>query len=96
MSLETTNPNDKKPRSEQNINIKAEADTPEDSLIKGQKAIMGSVIFDASVQTSQDSLKAVIWKQLPVADSTKYVSTGSSIDLWLKNERKDTINSIQQ
>jgi len=40
VSLETTNPNDKKPRSEQNINIKAEADTPEDSLIKGQKAIM--------------------------------------------------------
>jgi len=64
--------------------------------IFGKLLTMGSVIFDASVQTSQDSLKAVIWKQLPVADSTKYVSTGSSIDLWLKNERKDTINSIQQ
>lgn len=38
--LETPNLNDKKPRSEQNINIKAESDTPEDSFIKGQKAKM--------------------------------------------------------
>lgn len=38
--LETPNLNDKKPRSEQNINIKSETDTPEDSLIKGQKAKM--------------------------------------------------------
>ncbi len=64
-------------------------------LITGKLLTPGSIIFDASVQNSADSMNAIVWKQLPEADSTKYVTSGSSIDLWLKSQPKDSINTIQ-
>ena len=57
--------------------------------------IPGAIIFDTSVHTSIDTLNAKVWKQIPEADSTKYVNTGSSIDLWLRKDSDDTINVIQ-
>jgi beta-lactam-binding protein with PASTA domain len=51
----------------------------------------GAVIYDTTVHTANDTLNALIWRQIPLADSIKLVSTGSSIDLWLRLERKDTI-----
>jgi beta-lactam-binding protein with PASTA domain len=56
----------------------------------------GAVIFDGVVQTSQDSMNAIVWKQLPEADSTKQINAGSSVDLWLKVAKKDSINNVQQ
>jgi beta-lactam-binding protein with PASTA domain len=53
----------------------------------------GAIIFDTSVHNAIDTLNAAVWKQIPPADSTKYVSTGSSVDLWLRHEIKDTIKS---
>lgn len=52
----------------------------------------GSIIFDVSVKNTQDSMNAIVWKQIPEADSTKYVTTGSSIDLWLKAKNDSTIS----
>ena len=51
----------------------------------------GAIIFDTSVHNKIDTLTAVVWKQIPLADSIKLVSNGSSIDLWLRQEKKDTI-----
>jgi len=45
---------------------------------------IGSVVYDPSVLTKDDTLNAIIWKQLPEADSTILVKSGLSIDLWLK------------
>jgi beta-lactam-binding protein with PASTA domain len=55
----------------------------------------GAVIFDTTVHTTDDTLKASVWRQIPPADSTKQVSIGSSIDLWLRMQRKDTIPQIK-
>jgi eukaryotic-like serine/threonine-protein kinase len=41
----------------------------------------GAVIYDNSVETKQDSLRAVIWKQLPANGSS--INTGSTVDVWL-------------
>lgn len=65
------------------------------ALITDKLLTPGSVIFDASVQNSADSMNATVWKQFPEGDSTKYVASGSSIDLWLKSQPKDSINTVQ-
>ena len=41
----------------------------------------GAVIFDNSVETNRDSMKAVIWKQKPEYGSS--IKSGSSINVWL-------------
>jgi eukaryotic-like serine/threonine-protein kinase len=51
----------------------------------------GAVIFDTSVHTAIDTMNASVWRQIPPADSLKMVITGSSVDLWLRMEREDTI-----
>lgn len=53
-------------------------------VIQQQLFYVGSVIYDSSIQSSEDTLSAIIWQQTPKSDSTLFVSPGSSIDLWLK------------
>jgi len=55
----------------------------------------GAVIFDTTVHTSEDTLNALVWRQIPPADSAKLVVTGSTIDLWLRLERKDSTQQIE-
>jgi eukaryotic-like serine/threonine-protein kinase len=55
----------------------------------------GAIIFDTSVHNSIDTLNASVWKQIPPADSTKLISNGSSVDLWLRHEIKDTIKETE-
>lgn len=54
---------------------------------------LGAIIYDTTVHTAIDTINASVWRQIPPGDSTKLVSTGSSIDLWLKLQKKDTIQS---
>jgi eukaryotic-like serine/threonine-protein kinase len=61
-----------------------------DSII-ARLLMPGALIFDTSVHTAIDTSNASVWRQIPPADSIKLVSTGSSVDLWLRLERKDTI-----
>jgi len=44
---------------------------------------VGAVIYDESVQTAEDSLAAVIWKQQPSAEKGERIPLGASIDIWL-------------
>jgi beta-lactam-binding protein with PASTA domain len=55
----------------------------------------GAVIFDTSIHTAIDTMNASVWKQIPPGDSTKHVSTGLSVDLWLRHEIKDTIKGTE-
>ena len=55
----------------------------------------GAIIFDTSVHNAIDTSNALVWKQIPPGDSTKHVGTGSSIDLWLRREIKDTIKQTE-
>ncbi len=43
----------------------------------------GSVNYDTAILTSEDTLNAIIGKQIPQSDSTTLVAPGLSIDLWL-------------
>jgi beta-lactam-binding protein with PASTA domain len=54
-----------------------------------------AMIYDNSVETYQDSLKAVIWKQNPAYGST--INVGSSITVWLTkgNETSNQTDSIK-
>lgn len=52
-------------------------------MVKSRSLIVGSVIYDPSILTSEDTLNAIIWKQLPLADSITRVTPGISVDLWL-------------
>ena len=48
-----------------------------------------AVIYDDSIPTKDDSLRAFVWKQLPEAESGKKLRLGSSLDVWL------TIDSLK-
>ena len=43
---------------------------------------VGTVVYDASVVTSQDSAAAVVWKQNPSYSSGVKLQVGSSVDIW--------------
>ena len=53
----------------------------------------GAIIYDNSIETHQDSLKAVIWKQKPGYGSS--ITMGGSVDVWLTlTESKVKTDSI--
>lgn len=43
----------------------------------------GVLICDETILSSEDTLRAIIWKQYPNFKNTRIVSVGTSIDLWL-------------
>jgi eukaryotic-like serine/threonine-protein kinase len=49
----------------------------------------GSVIFDASVSSKEDSMAALVISQSPLADSTTFVPTGSLVNLVLSVKGKE-------
>jgi len=58
------------------------------NILKSRSLTTGSLIYDPSVVTAEDTLNAIIWKQLPPPDSTTMVTPGLSVDLWLKVKPK--------
>ncbi|HEY3388143.1 MAG TPA: PASTA domain-containing protein [Prolixibacteraceae bacterium] len=60
--------------------------------LKSRSLTPGSLIYDPSIRTTEDTLNAIIWKQMPMPDSTKRVMSGISVDLWLKL-KVDTTNT---
>ena len=54
--------------------------------ILDQSLNVGSVIYDNSVETRQDTLNAKVWKQKPESTEEK-ITIGSTIDLWLTNNK---------
>ncbi|HEY4785843.1 MAG TPA: PASTA domain-containing protein [Bacteroidales bacterium] len=55
-------------------------ETAQESL-SGNYLSFGAVIYDNSVETHQDTLKAVIWKQRPGYGAS--ITMGESVDVWL-------------
>jgi len=53
-----------------------------DTLLTSYMLNTGTLIWDESVITSEDSLSAVVWKQYP-GKNIRLVSLGTSVDLWL-------------
>lgn len=58
--------------------------TDAQNALKTKSLTAGSVIYDPEILTAEDTLNAVIWKQVPQPDSTRLVMPGVSVDLWLK------------
>jgi eukaryotic-like serine/threonine-protein kinase len=53
-------------------------------ILKSRMLTTGSVIYDSAIKTTEDTLSAVIWKQMPPHDSISHVMPGLSVDLWLR------------
>lgn len=47
---------------------------------------IGAVIFDNTIETAEDSINAMIWKQSPNPKYTKQIEMGSSVDIWLTTD----------
>lgn len=47
---------------------------------------IGATIYDASIITPEDSLRAFIWQQRPMATTGKSLPMGSSINVWLSTD----------
>lgn len=65
------------------------------NALKTKSLAAGSVIYDPEILTSEDTLNAVIWKQMPLPDSTKLVMPGASVDLWLKLKSEPSNSEIK-
>ncbi len=44
---------------------------------------LGVLIYDQSFESKEDSLNAIIWKQVPAAGVGNKIELGSAIDIWL-------------
>jgi len=63
--------------------------------LSGNYLSFGAVIYDNSIETRQDSMKAVIWKQKPGHGSD--ITMGGSVDVWLTvSESKAKPDSTQR
>jgi len=69
--------------------------TDAQNLLNGRSLNIGVVIYDTTVLTAEDTLKAMIWKQMPLPDSTTLVMPGISVDLWLKLNADSTNSKMQ-
>lgn len=69
-------------------------DAARDSL-KRRSLNTGSIIYDPSIHTAEDTLRAIIWKQAPQPDTTPRVMSGTSVDLWLRPKVEATSSEIQ-
>ena len=63
--------------------------------LRSRSLTVGSIIYDPAVRTSEDTLNAVIWKQMPLPDSTAHAMRGISVDVWLKPKAETTNPEIQ-
>jgi len=64
-------------------------------LLKSRSLNIGSVIYDPSVRSTEDTINSFIWKQIPLPDSTTRVMPGLTVDVWLKLKSEPT-DSIPQ
>lgn len=63
--------------------------------LSGSYLSFGAVIFDNSVESRQDSMKAIIWKQKPAYGSS--ITMGGSVDVWLTlSESKAKLDSTSK
>lgn len=64
------------------------------NILKSRSLGIGSVIYDPSVRSTDDTLNSLIWKQIPLPDSTIHVMPGLSVDVWLrlKSQPADSIS----
>ena len=65
------------------------------NILKSKSLAIGSKMYDPAIVTAEDSSNAVIWKQMPQPDSTKFVMPGLSVDLWLKLKSAPTDTEIK-
>jgi eukaryotic-like serine/threonine-protein kinase len=65
------------------------------NTLRSRSLIAGVLLYDPSVLTSDDTINAIVWKQTPQPDSTKFVMPGISVDLWLKHKVDSTATEIK-
>ncbi len=53
------------------------------SLCQSNSLNIDVVIYEDTIATDEDSLRAFVWKQLPEANMGKMLRLGSSLDIWL-------------
>ncbi len=51
---------------------------------------LGATIYDNSVQNSDDSLNAIIYKQKPEPNNRQFAAMGSIVDIWLSVDAEKT------
>ena len=74
-------------------NLKGLSKETAQEALSGNYLSFGAVIYDNSIETRQDSMKAVIWKQKPGYGSG--ITMGGSVDVWLTvTESKAKTDSI--
>jgi len=56
----------------------------------------GVVIYDDTVVSEEDSINAVIWKQLPDSKINPTVKPGTSVDLWITVDEEKISNAREQ
>ena len=64
--------------------------------IKNARFSVGTVIFDQTVTTSEDSTRAAVYRQNPSGGNGSMEQTGTSISIWLTTDTDLTINAMTE
>lgn len=57
-----------------------------EQLLMNMMLNSGVIIYDNTVQTSEDSLSARVWRQRPTPRTTSTINMGSSVDIWVTTD----------
>jgi len=64
------------------------------SILSSRSLTTGSLIYDPAIRNREDTLSAIIWKQMPQPDSISRVMPGVSVDLWLKIKSQPSDSTV--
>lgn len=64
------------------------------SKIRKEQFSVGSLIFDETVKTSEDTLQATVYRQTPTGGNGTMELTGAAISLWLTTNTELTIDAM--
>lgn len=63
-------------------------------LLQSKSLNVGSLLYDETVLSAEDSLKAVVYKQIPAYEEEPTIRMGSSVDLFLTVDTNRVIHTV--
>lgn len=57
---------------------------------------VGAVIYDASFETAEDSINAMVYRQNPQGDKNSTIALGTSVDLWITIDQEKIDNITEK
>ena len=66
------------------------------ALLQSKSLNLGALLYDETVETAEDSLNAIVYKQMPFYSEAPSVRMGTSIDLFLTTDTNKVVHTVKE